>query len=123
MLLGLLVGPLVKYVKQLASIPPPGEALAQKWNRLTKDADVVKGGWWLGHFERLLFFGAVWPESYEIIAGWLAFKVASKWEVWSSIISVPEKLTGVDDGERTTLAIRKANGKRLMYKEPVKKAQ
>jgi transposase-like protein len=28
----------------------------------------------------------------------------------------------LDDGERTTLAIRKANGKRLMYKEPVKKA-
>ena len=76
---------------------PPSEALTQKWDTLTKDADVAKGGWWLGHFERLLFFAAAWLGSHEIIAGWLAFKVASKWAVWSSIISVPDKLTGVDE--------------------------
>lgn len=96
-LLGLLVRPLIDRVKRLAPAPPPNAALTDKWNALTKDPQIPKRGGWLGHLERLLFFGAAWLESYEIIAGWLAFKVASKWEVWSSIISVPEKLEGVDD--------------------------
>jgi hypothetical protein len=66
-LLGLLVRPLVGRVKQLAPATPPNEALTEKWNALTKDPRVPKRGEWLGHLERLLFFGAAWLESYEII--------------------------------------------------------
>ena len=96
-LLGLLVCPLIKYIKGLAPLTPPSEDLAEKWKTLTKDANVAKYGKWLGRFEQLLFFAAVWLGSYVIIAGWLAFKVASKWEVWGSIVSIPDKLGGVDD--------------------------
>jgi len=38
--------------------------------------------WWLGVFERLLFFGALWIDAGIIVVGWLALKVASKWQSW-----------------------------------------
>lgn len=31
-------------------------------------------------------------DKYEIIGGWLAFKVAAKWEVWKNIVQVPDSL-------------------------------
>lgn len=36
----------------------------------------------LGTVERLLLFGAIWVEAYVLVVGWLAVKVASKWQSW-----------------------------------------
>ncbi len=38
-----------------------------------------------------MFFISFWIGKPEIIAGWLVFKVGSKWENWTNIIKVPEK--------------------------------
>lgn len=46
----------------------------------------------IGFFERLLSFAAFTLNQYTIIAGWLAFKLAAKWEVWKNIVQVPEEL-------------------------------
>jgi hypothetical protein len=56
------------------------------WNEHTRIAD---GGDWLGSLERTLFFAAFWTGTESLVAGWLAFKLASKWEVWKNIIRVP----------------------------------
>ena len=52
-----------------------------------------------------MFIGAIaaWTASYELVGGWLVFKVASKWESWSNIVKIPEKISvqaeGFDDVE------------------------
>lgn len=92
-LLGLGVGPLVKCAQRSIALEPPRESLRASWLTLTKGNE---GGQLLGNLERILFFGAFWIGEHEIIAGWLAFKVASKWNVWSNIISVPNQLENID---------------------------
>jgi len=55
-----------------------------------------KGARWLGGLERALFFVGFFQGSPELVAGWLLFKVASKWESWQNIVRIPESLEGVD---------------------------
>jgi len=95
LLFGLVVQPLVKHVKNKIEMVPPSESLKNKWLEITGPIEVqgkLESGEIIGLLERLLFFIAIWISSYLIIGGWLAFKVASKWEVWKNIISVPESL-------------------------------
>ncbi len=54
------------------------------------------GGKWLGLLERFFSFGIFWLEAYEVLAVWLAFKVASKWEAWGNVVQVPTDLPDVD---------------------------
>ena len=72
---------------------PPSNALAKKWAKLTAGNE---GGAYLGYLERLLYFGAFWNKEPLIITAWLAFKLASKWNVWTNVIAVPEKLNKID---------------------------
>ncbi len=49
------------------------------------------GGSWrapyvLGVLETLIFFGSVWAGKYELAAGWLVFKVGTKWSAWQHIV-------------------------------------
>lgn len=69
------------------------------------------GGFWLGAFERIFFFFLFLLLKPELIAIWLAFKVASKWEVWQNIIKVPGESDTKD--ERLTLGVRRAWGSRV----------
>jgi uncharacterized membrane protein len=46
--------------------------------------------------ERLLYFGAFWNKEPLIITAWLAFKLASKWNVWTNVIAVPGKINQID---------------------------
>jgi hypothetical protein len=46
--------------------------------------------------ERIVFFGAFWAGLESVIAGYLAFKVASKWNAWSNIVAVPKEIPGLD---------------------------
>src|SRR5262249_26459559 len=50
------------------------------------------GGKQLGVLERVLFFGSLWIGRYEVVAGWLAFKVAAKWASWQHITRMPETI-------------------------------
>jgi hypothetical protein len=54
-----------------------------------------KGGTWIGRLESLLVYLVVLharDDAGLVIGGWLAFKVASKWETWANVIKVPEIL-------------------------------
>lgn len=57
-----------------------GEALsflgADRWRELTR---ALEGGGWIGLMDQVMFYLAITMNSYGIAAGWLAFKVASKW--------------------------------------------
>jgi len=99
-LLGLTVRPLLKKLKAGIELPPPRPNLKDEWDAITgrgeDDKNKDRSGEILGRLERLLFFIAFWNESYAIIAGWLTFKVGSKWQVWSNVIAVPKDIEGVD---------------------------
>lgn len=64
------------------------------WNALSQP---VHTGKWIGLFERLVSLIAFWIPAYAILGGWLAFKVASKWETWKNIVQVPASLKGVSE--------------------------
>ena len=87
-----------KWLKDAASksikLKPPTKTLENKWKELTSGNE---GGAYLGYLERLLFFGAFWNEASIVIAAWLAFKVASKWNAWTNVISVPKEIRKINE--------------------------
>ena len=94
---GFAVGELVKRVKDNIPVPPPSEALRESWRHLTGDPKSDKSGAWLGDMERVLFFLSFWFSAQEVVAAWLAFKVAAKWEAWSNVGALPPSLTGTEE--------------------------
>ncbi len=74
---------------------PPEGVPRELWDALLHSGAETQGTW-LGVLERLISAVAGWTHSYELIAGWLAFKVASKWEVWSNVLRLPETFPGVE---------------------------
>jgi len=108
-ILGLGVDPLLKHLQKSAALTPPNETLRDKWATLTQGNE---GGKILGYLERLLFFGAFWIDAPVVIASWLAFKVASNWNAWSNVISVPTKISGID--ELDYLVARRRWGSQLL---------
>lgn len=73
----------------------PDGVPAELWDALLHSGAETQGTW-LGVLERLISAVAGWTHSYEIVAGWLAFKVASKWEVWSNVLRLPDTFPGVE---------------------------
>lgn len=90
-LLGCGVKPLLERAKKDAHLTPPSESLKDKWAELTRGNEA---GGIIGILERLFFFGAFWANAPSAIGAWLAFKVASKWQVWSTVVALPDSLTG-----------------------------
>jgi hypothetical protein len=62
------------------------------WDSLSER---IEGGNVVGFFERVLFLIAFWLSQLPIIAVWLGFKIASKWEVWKNIIKLPDNLDDI----------------------------
>ena len=69
------------------------------WECIIESVDeAAEGGYgaageFLGALERILYFIAFWHGAYVLIAAWLGFKVATKWQSWSNLLSnidVPE---------------------------------
>jgi hypothetical protein len=83
------------------------------WSAL-QPGGIEKSGALLGHIERILALVSAWTGQYEIIGGWFAFKVAAKWETYSSLLRLPEKVEGIDD--LTYLRARRAWGSRMMMR-------
>lgn len=87
---------LVKCVKSGIPSPAPSAAVEKKWTDLTTDPKEDKSGAILGDFERALFYLVFWFGAPEVIAGWFALKVASKWEAWGTTGRLPDALEGID---------------------------
>ncbi|MFJ6089354.1 hypothetical protein [Pseudomonas chlororaphis] len=92
-LLGLTIKPLLKHATKSMSLPAPNSALASEWARVISEN---KGGSVLGALERFLFFCAFLANADVVVAGWLTFKVASKWNAWTNIVSVPKEIPNID---------------------------
>ena len=84
--LGRLVGPLLGKVED--DTKPPELVVAPKkvW-----DVILARGGSGpiLGAIEQAIFFIAFWVEGWALLASWLAFKVASKWQSWTHVAQLP----------------------------------
>ena len=91
LLLGYGVKPLMDRAKEKVTLTPPGEAFKEKWAELTAGNEA---GRIIGTLERFFFFGAFWAGAPSAIGVWLAFKVASKWNVWSNVVALPDSLEG-----------------------------
>jgi hypothetical protein len=93
-LLGFGAKPLLRHAKKsMSPLKSPSVSLTDRWAIL---AHASEGGAMLGWLERFMFFGALWAEAPILIGAWLAFKVASKWQAWSNVISVPNSIEGLD---------------------------
>jgi hypothetical protein len=94
--LGVTLRPLLKRATSSIDLTPPNGVDGALWNKLIGESKV---GWWIGSLERFLLLAGFWIPEYTIIGGWLAFKLAAKWEVWKNIHQVPAKLEGTSDFE------------------------
>lgn len=89
--LGALVPCVMKWVRSTIDLDAPQGVSAEDWKAVTDIGDKArKPILLLGVLEQTLFFLSFWLAAYEIAGGWLAFKLASKWEGWQSIVKVPE---------------------------------
>jgi hypothetical protein len=96
LLLGFAVGPLIRFGTK-GSLPRPPKPMSEAlWNEIIGRGTGVS---LLGYLERFFYLAAFWNEAPILIAGWLAFKVASGWHNWSMIVKLPENLEGVDQIE------------------------
>ena len=81
-------------VKRLLSVAAPKPTAPvnidnEVWQQIFQESG---GGGWIGAGERYLSLAAFWTANHSLIAGWFAFKLASKWEVWKNIVQVPSAL-------------------------------
>lgn len=81
---------LVEYSTREINRQAPDGVTEADWEAAT-GMPTREPGIWLGRLERPFSFVALWYEPI-IVVGWLGFKVASKWQVWSSFIRVPQSL-------------------------------
>jgi hypothetical protein len=92
--LGIPIYFLMTWTSSEIKIPRPRRIAEEDWKDITK----IPGRWGgtlIGMFERVLFFGALLsPSGGFVVGGWLAFKVASKWEVWTNTYKIPDKFPG-----------------------------
>ncbi|HJU43660.1 MAG TPA: hypothetical protein VJ691_12620 [Vicinamibacterales bacterium] len=69
---------------------------SDKWNAAISGTPGL--GSLMGYLESCLTFLAVLflptEQAGYVVAAWLAFKLASKWETWSNIVKIPEQLNG-----------------------------
>jgi hypothetical protein len=95
-ILGLIVDKSVRMTSARWDDQPPSGISKEDWEQIFKMSPrALQPIRWLGWLERFSFFVAMWLGSPILVAGWLAFKVASKWETWQNIIKVPESFGDV----------------------------
>lgn len=73
------------------------------------------GNQMLGWLERIVFFGSFWARAETLVAGWLVFKVGSKWEAWQNIMKVPQE-NMVPGDILANVRFRHAWGSRLLQR-------
>jgi hypothetical protein len=91
-----LVGMILRRVAPWSDVTPPEGVSQEKWQEILAGSPTAAK--WLGGLESLLAYGSLLAfdkNAALVVAGWLAFKVASKWESWQNISQVPQSLEGV----------------------------
>ena len=89
LVLNLCVSKFLEKKKKLADPEKPAAFPEETWKVLTVK---VGSGEWIGRFECVLSFISFCTGHPNIIIGWLAFKVAAKWEAWKNIVQMPDSL-------------------------------
>ena len=74
----------------LTDVPAPNDESKEIWNTLC-ESGYPKAGTWLGTLERFVGVAAMWTRSPELLIGWFAFKVASKWQIWTGVVQVQSR--------------------------------
>ena len=92
-----LVGKFLDEASSKINLNAPEGVEEEKWEGFVNPSGKDEGGKWLGTFERILAFFAFYVGAEIIVGGWLVFKVGSKWQIWSNVIKIPEKIDDVDD--------------------------
>ncbi|MBI3416327.1 MAG: hypothetical protein HY043_13615 [Verrucomicrobia bacterium] len=94
---------IIGLLNMISPIPIQPKCISNEvWEDLINDRKEKSGaGWVIGLLECWLSLAAFWvqPDGYPILAGWLTFKIASKWEAWKNIVQVPNRLRRVNDAE------------------------
>jgi hypothetical protein len=93
LLCGCLIKPILSRIDDAIKRPPPHRFGCDEWEKAINNNSDRKRFSWLGQFERIFFYTALYKQSPGLIAGWLAFKLASKWEIWNHIMKVPEEFS------------------------------
>ena len=92
-----LVGRTLTRLAPWNAVRPPAGVSVEDWQSAIAGTGAGAASW-LGALESLLAylaFVAFQENAASIIGGWLAFKVASKWESWQNVVRVPDSLDGV----------------------------
>lgn len=122
LLVTLLLSGLTRYVMgavELRSQPTHGLSDVQRdqwalWQRATQNQHVRRSGFLLGALESTLLFAAIWTGAEVVVGGWLAFKLAAKWESWSHIVSPSATTLPFPDDELRSLWARHGWGVQLL---------
>jgi len=107
-ILAYLVGEFMAYiVRRYEKFSAPNGVEQEEWSSIFKSPDgSLPLNRIIGYAETISYFLVFSLEKPELIGGWLAFKVASKWQAWSTIIRLPEKI-----GETKVLSYIEAKNK------------
>lgn len=95
-LLGFLIKVILDSISSGIDIEPPAGIEESAWRKLVRIPGRGTGSW-VGLTDRLIFFVTLWAGAPIIVAAWLTFKVATKWESWSNVAQVPDDLKGAKD--------------------------
>ncbi len=112
LILGFIVKCIFRVMTEKDKPRPPKDIDSAVWEEIIGRRD---GGMWLGWIECIFSFCMFWIEAEAAIAGWFAFKVATKWEAWANIVKFPDKLNSCKD-ELDLLRARSQLGAWIMSK-------
>ncbi len=96
-----LTSKLMRYIVKKYEVFPAPKGISQySWETAFNSPNgVLVNNRIIGFMEAILYFVAFYIEKPELIGGWLAFKVASKWHTWSMILKIPKRIENVDQFE------------------------
>lgn len=95
--LGKPVSKLLDRATQNIQLVNPEGISEEDWRSFVRPKGREEAGKWLGVLERVLAFVSFYSGLHSVIGGWLALKVASKWQVWATVIKMPDKLENAKD--------------------------
>ena len=92
---GLMIGRFINRVLTCDHVEAPSGIQADDWRAAVQGPG--PGAAYIGRLESLLVYLAVLfarGDAALVVAGWFAFKVASKWELWSNVVKMPDSFDG-----------------------------
>lgn len=93
------VAPFLEWIRGRMPLPSLSRSvlIEAAWNALTSHPKA--SGDWVGIFERIILFWALYESSWEAVGIWIVFKVAAKWEARNHLAHMPETIPDVPELE------------------------